>query len=74
MHAIPPSFIELPNRNNNVANFEGTMKLGPKFIIHNVFYIPNLMCNLISISQLLHFNHEYNVYFSKSFVLYKTIF
>lgn len=48
IHAIQPCFIGLPNCANTVANFELTVTLGPKFIVHDVFYCPKLMCNLIS--------------------------
>lgn len=73
IYSITPSPTGLPNRSHTIANSEGTMKLGPELVIHQLFYVPNLMYNLISISQLLHSNPEYRVYFSKIYVLYKTI-
>lgn len=50
IHVILPCFIGLPNGVHIVYNSEGTVKLGPKLVIHNVLYVPNLKCNLISIS------------------------
>lgn len=51
------------------------MKFGPELVINHVLYVPDLMCNLISISQLLHFNPKYGVefIFIKIYVLYRTI-
>lgn len=42
-----------------MENSEETVKLGHELVIHNVLYVPNLKCNLISIKQ-------YDVYFSKN--------
>lgn len=67
VHNIPCCFIRLPNRSHTIANFEGTVKLGSELVIHNVLYVLDVMYNLISISQLLHSNPEYGVYFFKIF-------
>lgn len=48
--------IELPKGSSTFAYFEGTVKFETTFAIYRVLYIPNPKCNLISISQLLHFN------------------
>lgn len=49
VYAISSCYIGLPNRSQTMANFEGSVKLGPKLTLHYVLYIPNLKCNLISV-------------------------
>lgn len=66
IHAIQSYFIGFPNGSNAIANSEGTVTLRPDFIIHNILYVYDLMCNLISISQLLYFYRECDDYFSKN--------
>lgn len=66
IHTIQFCFIGLPNGFNTIENFEENVKLGSELIIHNILYMSNLVCMLISISQLLHFYPEYDVYFSKN--------
>lgn len=41
--------------------------MGPELVIHNGLFVPNFNCNLISILQLLKYNPECWVYFSKFF-------
>lgn len=51
-------FYWTPNGSYIVAN---SASLRPKLIIHNVLYVHNLKCNLISILQVLSSNPEYEV-------------
>ncbi|RDY05141.1 hypothetical protein CR513_11055, partial [Mucuna pruriens] len=39
---------------NTIVDKEGTINLGKGPVLRNVLYMPNLACNLISISQLIH--------------------
>lgn len=50
IHNILRCFIGLPNGSYTIANSEGIVTLDPKLVLHNVLYVPHLMCNLISIS------------------------
>ncbi|KAK8548028.1 hypothetical protein V6N12_060955 [Hibiscus sabdariffa] len=43
----------LPNGNQIVATKEGTMVFDRKLTLNHVLYVPSLMCNLISLSQVL---------------------
>lgn len=43
----------LPNGKQTAATKEGTMMFRSKLIFNHVLYVPSLMCNLISLSQLL---------------------
>lgn len=43
VRTISPYFIGLPNGLYTVANSEGTVHLGPKLVIHNV-YISLILC------------------------------
>lgn len=61
IYPIQSYLIWLLNGSNIIANFEGTAKLGPTLVIHNVLFVSNLMCNLISVSQLL--NHILSMVF-----------
>lgn len=44
--------IGLPDGQSVVATKQGTVKLMNKISFNNVFYVPKLHCNLISVSQL----------------------
>ncbi|KAK8493816.1 hypothetical protein V6N12_018614 [Hibiscus sabdariffa] len=45
--------VGLPNRNQIAVTKEGTMVFDNKLTLNHVLYVPSLMCNLISLSQLL---------------------
>ena len=45
--------IGLPNGKQTFATKEGTVVLNDVLTLTNVLYVPNLQCNLISISQLV---------------------
>ncbi|KAK9008809.1 hypothetical protein V6N11_080287 [Hibiscus sabdariffa] len=45
--------VGLPNGNQIAATKEGTMVFENKLTLNHVLYVPSLMCNLISLSQLL---------------------
>ncbi|CAJ2632240.1 unnamed protein product [Trifolium pratense] len=49
---IMPCFVGLPNGKNAVAEKEGTVVLDGHLKLTNVLYVPDLNCNLISVSQL----------------------
>ncbi|KAK9043358.1 hypothetical protein V6N11_071703 [Hibiscus sabdariffa] len=46
-------FVGLPNGNQISATKEGTMVFNNKLPLNHVLYMPSLMCNLISLSQLI---------------------
>lgn len=70
VHATIMFYTGLTDGSQIVENFEGSVKLGSKLTLYHVLYVPNLKCNLISMSLLFHFNPEYSVYISKdSFVI-----
>ena len=45
--------VGLPNGKSLTATKQGSIKLAPKLILHNVLFVPELNCNLISVSQLI---------------------
>lgn len=45
--------IGLPDGRESIAKKEGTVELNDHLRLHNVLYVPNLQCNLISASQLV---------------------
>ena len=45
--------VGLPDGNQTMALKEGLVRLGEHIKLKNAFYVPNLNCNLISVSQLL---------------------
>ncbi|XP_061365776.1 uncharacterized protein LOC133309055 [Gastrolobium bilobum] len=51
---IPPLSVTLPNGSITYAAKQGSMVFNTNFSLSNVLYVPNLRCNLISVSQLLH--------------------
>ncbi|XP_058007633.1 protein IN2-1 homolog B isoform X2 [Hevea brasiliensis] len=50
---IVPCSVGLPNGEKTLAVKEGTVLLGGDLKLQRVLYVPNLNCNLISVSQLL---------------------
>ncbi|CAO2841663.1 unnamed protein product [Amaranthus hypochondriacus] len=50
---VPPSSVGLPNGTQSIATKEGTVTLSDTLFLHDVLYVPELTCNLISVSQLL---------------------
>ncbi|KAJ0105972.1 hypothetical protein Patl1_17577 [Pistacia atlantica] len=50
---IVPCSVGLPNGDETMALKEGTVFLGEALILRHVLFVPNLKCNLISVSQLL---------------------
>lgn len=73
LHPISLCYIELSNSAHTIVAFEGTLKLESRFVFTSVFYISNLTCNLLSVSQLLCYHSTYDVHFLRTFVLYKTL-
>lgn len=51
---VSPCPVGLPDERNTIANKEGTINFGKGLVLNNVLYVPNLACNLISVSQLIH--------------------
>ena len=66
VRSIHPVVVGLPDGNKVLARKVRTVKLGPKLILNDVFFVTKLTCNLISIYQL---NKESNstVTFTDSF-------
>jgi hypothetical protein len=46
--------VGLPNGQTVMSTKEGKIRLADDLILENVLYVPQLKCNLISISQLSH--------------------
>ena len=44
--------VGLPNGDTVFASMEGSVRLSNSITLHNVLYVPNLSCNLLSVSQL----------------------
>ena len=51
---VSPCPVGLPDGRNTIADKEGTVNFGKGLALNNVLYVPNLACNLISVSQLIH--------------------
>jgi hypothetical protein len=62
---IEPCPVGMPNGTRTFATKEGMVIIGDKLILKHVLFVPNLNCNLISISQLLH-DVDYIVHFTKT--------
>lgn len=60
---VPPSPVGLPNRTKVIATEAEMIISSDKLHMSNVLYVPDLTCNLISVSQLLHTSY-YNVTFT----------
>ena len=52
MKKIAPVKIRLPNGAHTMASETGLASLGENLTLKNVLYVPNLKCNLVSISKL----------------------
>lgn len=50
LHDVPPSPAGLPNGNHTTATKEGLITLTDDLILKDVLYVPNLTCNLLSVS------------------------
>lgn len=50
---ILPCAIGLPNRNKTVSRKKGIVRFDSEFSLRNVLLVPELRCNLISVSQLI---------------------
>lgn len=48
-----PCTIYLSNGSKVIASEQGSIQLSPNFVVQNVFFIPELRCNLISLGQLM---------------------
>ena len=62
---IEPCPVGMPNGTRTYATKEGMVTVGDKLMLKHVLFVPNLNCNLISISQLLH-DADYIVHFTKT--------
>jgi hypothetical protein len=62
---IEPCPVGMPNGTRTYATKEGMVTIGDKLMLKHVLFVPNLNCNLISISQLLQ-DADYIVYFTKT--------
>ncbi|KAL2940785.1 Retrovirus-related Pol polyprotein from transposon TNT 1-94 [Bienertia sinuspersici] len=50
---LPPHPVSLPDGVQTSAVKQGSVRLSNNFVLHNVLYVPNLKCNLISVGQLI---------------------
>ncbi len=53
LHDIVLCPVGLPNGEESIALKEGTVFFGGELKLQHVLFVPNLKCNMISISQLL---------------------
>ncbi|XP_061354093.1 uncharacterized protein LOC133298774 [Gastrolobium bilobum] len=61
--------VTLPNGSVTLAEKEGTMMFNAQFKLSNVLYVPQLRCNLISVSQLLRNNSRMVTFTDKNCLL-----
>ncbi|KAJ1401903.1 Retrotransposon gag domain [Sesbania bispinosa] len=54
LETIVPSPVGLPNGVQTTALKRGSVVLGLSFVLEDVLYVPNLSCNLIYVTQLIH--------------------
>jgi len=52
-HQINPIFVKLPNGNQFIANYSGSVSINQDHVLDNVLYIPNFTFNLLSIAKLI---------------------
>ncbi|KAL2905464.1 Retrovirus-related Pol polyprotein from transposon TNT 1-94 [Bienertia sinuspersici] len=57
VHFINPCPVGLPDGATAVAMKEGSVCLADNIVLTNVLFIPNLACNLISVSQMITTSH-----------------
>ena len=50
---IHPVLVNMPNGQTSVASKQGMVRLNSKILLHDVLFVPDLTCNLISIAQLI---------------------
>lgn len=50
---LPPQPVSLPDGIQTSAIKQGSVCLSYGLTIHNVLYVPNLKCNLISVGKLI---------------------
>jgi len=48
-----PIPIRLPNGDYSIATERGSVQLSPKLILHDVLFVSDLDCSLISITELI---------------------
>lgn len=49
---IPPFPVSLPDGVHTTATTQGSVRLSPTLVLHNVLFMPNIKCNHISVGQL----------------------
>jgi len=52
-HQINPISVKLPNRNQVIANYSGSVFINQDHVLDNVLYIPNFTFNLLSVAKLI---------------------
>ena len=52
-HQIDPIYVKLPNGNQVIANYSGSVFLNQNHVIDNVLYIPCFNFNLLSVAKLI---------------------
>ena len=50
---IHPILVNMPNGKTSMASKLGMVRLNSKILLHDVLFVPDLTCNLISITQLI---------------------
>ena len=64
VHHVSDYPIGLPDGTKLVSTMQGDVALCSDIILHNVFYVPKLQCNLISVTQLID-DQSCTVHFTK---------
>jgi len=52
-HQINPISVKLPNGNQVIANYSGSVFINQDHVLDNVLYIPNFTFNLLSVAKLI---------------------
>jgi len=53
-HQINPISVKLPNGNQVIANYSGSVFINQDHVLDNVLYIPNFTFNLLSVAKLIY--------------------
>ena len=70
VHDVSDCPIGLPDGKQMISTKQGDVILCSEIVLRNVYYIPQLQCNLISVTQLID-DLNCTVHFTKTFVLYR---
>jgi Integrase core domain/GAG-pre-integrase domain len=66
---LAPSFVELPNGTQTVAEHEGSVRLSGGIVLKRVLYVPSLNCSLISLGKLIKDNDCFVTFTNESCIV-----